>query len=80
MYRAKKQYEHRKNDSCKQVHEHIEYMEFLKVRTFQSFFSKMILSTSFLFQKLVKTPNNKSSNTVAFNNSSYFPKKDNSNV
>lgn len=39
---------------CKQVHEHIEYMEFLKVRTFQSFFSKMILSTSFLFQKLVK--------------------------
>lgn len=23
---------------CKQVHEHIEYMEFLKVRTFQSFF------------------------------------------
>lgn len=54
MYRAKNQYEHRKNDSCKQVHEHIEYMEFLKVRTFQSFFSKMILSTSFLFQKLVK--------------------------
>lgn len=38
MYRAKKQYEHTKNDSCKQVHEHIEYMEFLKVRTFQSFF------------------------------------------
>lgn len=70
MYRAKKQYEHRKNDSCKQVHEHIEYMEF----------KKMILSTSFLFQKLVKTPNNESSNAVAFNNSSYFPKKDNSNV
>lgn len=55
-------------------------MEFLKVRTFQSFFSKMIPSTSFLFQKLVKTPNNESSNAVAFNNSSYFPKKDNSNV
>lgn len=36
----KKQYEHRKNDSCKQVHEHIEYMDFLKVRTFQPFFLK----------------------------------------
>lgn len=65
---------------CKQVNEHIEYMDFLKVRTFQSFFFLMILSTSFLFQKLVKTLNNESSNTVAFNNSSYFPKKDNSNV
>lgn len=61
---------------CKQLHEHIQFVE----SWLKSFFKKMILSTSFLFKKLVKTPNNKSANTGAFNNCSYFPKKDNSNV
>lgn len=41
-----------KMSSCKQVHEHIEYMEFLKVGTFQSFFFKNDTVNKFSISKI----------------------------